>query len=317
MKKPTSFETAYRSLWRIESGNMDDEAISELKSAINGKNSLLASKAADLAANYGFSNLIPDMISAFERFMIDGVRNDKLCNAKISIVNALNKFEYMGDEVFRKGAYYIQMEPAYGKPIDAAVKVRIGCAYGLARIICLDASYILTDLLVDADPEVRTAAVKSLSYLGNPESELLLRLKVLTGDEDPNVISECFDGLITMAPDRSLGFVSRYLRTADAAMAQSAAIAIGNSRLSRAYDVLREYWDDFPSPSTRRMLILPIALVRSTEAFNFLLDIVRDADSKTASEAIDALRIYPSTENIEQVREVMESRNDPALMKLI
>ncbi|MEN6370527.1 MAG: HEAT repeat domain-containing protein [Armatimonadota bacterium] len=308
---------SYKSLVRIESGPMTDESLAVLKSAINGNTSLLASKATDIAADFGLHELIPDMLSAFGRFMIDGVHNDKLCNAKISIVNALNKLEYMGDEVFRKGAYYIQMEPAYGKPIDAAVKVRIGCAYGLARIIHSDTPYILTDLLVDTDPKVRAAAAKSLSYLGNPESELLLRFKVLTGDEEPDVVHECFEGLISMAPERSLDFVSRYLRADDAAITQSAAIAIGNSRLSRAYDMLREYWDDFPSSSTRRMLILPIALVRSTESFNFLLEVVRNADKKTAAEAIDALRIYPSEDNVAQIREAVESRNDSELLKLI
>lgn len=307
---------SYNSLTCIESGPITDESLAQLKSAINGNTSLLAAKAVEVAANLNLYDLIPDMITAFERFMIDGVRNDKLCNAKTTIVDALNKLEYMGDEVFLKGAYYIQMEPAFGKPIDAAVKVRIGCAFGLARIIHPDASYILTDLLIDTQSEVRTAAVKALSYLARTESELLLRLKIHVGDEDPEVMQECFNGLAEMAPERSLDFIAQFLRSSDPALAQYAALAIGNSRLSRAYDMLREYWDDFPSSATRRMLLLPIALIRSIEAFNFLLDVVRNAEKKTAAEALYALRIYPSADSIEQIGKAAKSRKDAELMRI-
>lgn len=315
MRKRTSFDIAYDALAHIDCGPINEVAISELKHALNGHNSLLASMAADIAAKNDLNELIPDMIAAFERFMIDGARTDKQCSAKTSIINALNKLEFTGDKVFLTGASCVQMEPVYGGRVDTAVHVRSGCAFALARIEHPDAHYILTELLVDPEHVVRASAAKALGYLAHPESELLLRFKALTGDSEPEVMRECFEGLMAMAPERSLSFVARYARAGDV-VSQYAALAISNSRLPQAYDILRECWDDFPSPTARRMLILPIALVRSNESFNFLLDIVRTADVNTAAEAISALNIYTSEESTAQLSKVVISRKIPELIKI-
>jgi HEAT repeat protein len=316
MRKHTSFEVAYAELSRLGRGPMNDEAVSALRTALTGRSGVLVSMAADIAAGWGLGELVPEMIAAFERFMIDGGRVDKQCHAKIGIVNALNKMEYMGDEVFMSGAHCVQMEPSFGPPIDAAVEVRSGCAYGLARIDHPDALFVLTDLLVDGEHHVRIAAAKALGYLGRPESEYLLRFRVLAGDPEPDVIRECFEALIGMAPDRSLDFVTRYLRSNNAAIVQYAALAIGSSRMAQAYDKLRECWEDNPSPTARRMLLLPIALVRSDEAFEFLLDVVRTSEVKTAVEAVTALSMYTSEDSVRKIGEVVKKRGDADVMSV-
>jgi hypothetical protein len=316
MKKQTGFEIAYDSLLKMESRPKTEESISNLRLFLNGRVSLLASKSADIAAEWGCSELIPDMIAAFDYYIVDGAKVDKLCNAKISIVNALNKLEYLGDEVFLRGAYYTQIEPAFGKPIDTAILLRCSCAFGLARTDHSDISIVLTDLLLDKESEVRVAAVKALTYVAHPESEYLLRLKILAGDNDPDVIGECFNGLMAMSPERSLDFVVRYLQSDDPSVLQYAALALGGSRLSKAYDKLREYWDDFPSPVTRRMLLLPIALTRNTEAFEFILEILKNADVKTAIESIYALRLYQSDDNTKRIGKIVHQKNDAQLTKI-
>ncbi len=309
MKKPSKTEAAYYALERIGSGPMAAEAIAELRKALNAAASLLVSKAADIAGRRGVSELIPDMISAFGRFTTDGARVDKQCNAKISIVNALNALECVDDAVFLTGARYIQMEPVFGGQADTAAELRCGCAYGLARIAHPDAHYVLADLLVDGESSVRAAAAKALAYLGSPEGELLLRLKVLTGDKELDVISECFEGLMTMSPKRSLVFVSRYLKSDDLSAAQCAAIAIGKSHAPGAFDALRKCWDDSPSPSTRRALLLPIALIRSDDAFEFLLEVLRRGDGKIIAQATNALSLYADDESARRVQEAMAARD--------
>jgi HEAT repeat protein len=307
MKKPTRFEAAYHALARIGSGPITEDAVAEIKRALESPTSLLVAKAAEIAGRRGLTELIPDMASAFDRFLADGARVDKQCNAKTSIAEALNKLEYMGNAVLVAGARYLQMEPAFGGPADTAAGLRCACASGLARIEHPDAHYVLADLLVDPERTVRSAAARALAYLGSPEGEVLLRLKALTGDSEPDVISECFTGLMTMAPERSLDFVARYLRSGGPAVSESAALAIGGSRLPRAYDTLRQHWDDEVSPTVRRRLLLPIALIRSTEAFNFLLEVVRTADTKTAAHAVSALRIYADDESVRKRRPTRET----------
>ncbi len=315
-KTSSSFEAAYNALQSLGTGPVGAQTIATLKLAIDGANSLLVSAAADIAGRRKLHDLVPDMISAFESLMTNGSKKDKLCNAKISIVNALNEMEYMGDEVLVAGAKYVQIEPAYGGPVDTAVQVRIGCAFGLARTEHTDALYILTDLLVDPDSSVRAAAAKATAYLGRPESEHLLRLKAHAGDSDPEVVRECLDGLITMAPDRSIDFLVRFLDSPAPAISQSAALAIGNSRVARAYDLLRERWDSYPSPTIRRGLILPIALVRTDEAFQFLLDVLRNAESNTAKEALSALRVYATDDSLRKIRRAVIERKDDQLQTL-
>ena len=315
MKKPSKIEEAYSSLERLSRGQMNSEAASEIKKALTGSISLLVSKAADIVGDKSLRKLIPELIAAFHRFMADKGRADKQCLAKISIVNALNKLEYQGSDVYIAGARHVQMEPAYGEMIDAACDLRCGCAFGLARIHHPDTNYILVDLLVDKETPVRVAAVKALAYIAEPESELLLRLKVLNGDAEVDVMSECFAGLMVMVPERSLEFVSRYLKTDDLTIVESAALAVGESHIPEAFNILRDCWDEDPYPPYRRALLLPIALVRSDESFKFLVEVVKESSIQTASQALSALTLYASGRTIDTIREAVKTRNDSDLSR--
>lgn len=310
MRKSSKFEAAYDALTRLESRLIDLEAAAEIKCAINDKASLLVAKAANIAGRRGMQELIPDMIEAFDRFIAGGANSDKQCNAKSAIANALDKLEFMGDSVFLKGAKYVQMEPTFGGYIDTAIDLRCSCAYGLVRIGHPDTFYILADLLVDSERPVRIAAVKAISCLAATESELLLRLKVLTGDSEPDVISECFVSLMTMTPNRSLDFVARYLKSDDANLMECAALAIGASHIPHAFDTLKECWEENISPATHRMLLLPIALIRSDDAFDFLLEIVGNADIRTATQALSTLNLYADNESIRKIREAVNARGN-------
>lgn len=308
MRKPGKFEAAYQALGRLASARLDEDALEQLRGAIGGTKSLLAARAAEIAGRHGVSDLVPDMLAAFERFMIDGARVDKGCGAKNAIVEALNGLEHVGDSVFLTGARYVQMEPAFGEPVDTAVNLRCNCAFGLARIGHPDAHYVLAELLVDLEAAVRSAAAKALAYMATPEAEVMLRMKVLTGDQEPGVIGECFSGLMTMAPERSLEFVARYLGSEEPGLAQCAALSVAQSHLPEAFEVLRRRWEQDPLPAMRRMLVLPIALVRSDEAFSFLLTALRKADGVTASHILTALDLYTDDASVRRVREVLESR---------
>jgi hypothetical protein len=63
MKPPTKFETAYKELTRIGSGTMNDEAIAEIRRAMNSLVSLLVARAAQIAGKRELHDLIPDSLS--------------------------------------------------------------------------------------------------------------------------------------------------------------------------------------------------------------------------------------------------------------
>jgi len=298
---------------------MTPEIVATLRKTIGGKTSLLVSRAVDIAGKNGLVELVPDMLDAFARFIDNGAEVDKGCRAKTSIINALNTFEYLGGAIFAAGAYYIQMEPSFGPPEDTAVEVRSGCAHALARIVHPDAHFILTDLLVDKERTVRIAAAQALTYLGDVESEALLRLKILTGDKEASVVAECFVALTTMSPARSLDFVARYLDgghytgNLGEAIIEGAALAIGGSHLPEALTKLISAYNSTYSPSVRRLLLLPIALIRSDDAFEHLLTILGNADARLAIDTIAPLRLYAGDRYVDRVRDVVAQRGDSAI----
>lgn len=313
MRSPARFEEAYRELSRIGSGSMNDEAVARIKQALKGSTSLLTARAAQIVGGRGLEALVPDLLATFDRLLPGGAKADKGCEAKAAIAKALNKLEHLDDSVFLKGAYHRQMEPAFGGFVDAAVELRCQCAFGLARIGRGDSPCVLADLLVDPERAVRSATARALGTLATPEAEVMLRMRVLTDDPEPEVAAECFNSLIAMSPERSLDFVARYVSTKDLALAEYAALAIGQSKTPEAFGVLLRRWEDDLSPNLRRLLLLPIALVRSDEAFEFLLGIVGHSDARVAAEAVAALGIYTDETSIGRIREVVKNRGDRAV----
>ena len=306
MKKSSKVSEAYAEIERLGRGPLTPEVVARIKSAIEGKTGLVVSKAVEVAADNGLQQLVPEMLDAFGRFVDDGAELDKSCLAKTTIVKALNKFEYLGGTIFLAGARYVQ----YNGLEDTAIGLRSECALALARIVHPEASFVLTDLLVDSQMSVRVAAVKALTHLGAPESEVLLRLKIHAGDKT-EVIGECFLGLMTMAPTRSLDFVARYLDHVDGTIAESAALAIGASHLPEALEALLRLWRR--NPGARQALLLPIALIRNDAAFDHLLGVVRSADARLAVEAIESLRLFSAPQYVDRLRDVVETRAEPSI----
>ena len=307
MLKSSKVTDAYNKIERLYNSPVTPEMIQEIKRIITKMPSLIVSKAVDIAALNGIKILTPDIIAAFNKFMSDGAKIDKGCQSKIAIAKALNAFEYSEDDVFLAGAYYTQYEPVYGGSEDTAVDLRSECAFGLARINHPRALYILADLLMEKSEKVRAASAKALAFMGEPECEMMLRVKILAGDTNA-ALGECFMGLMAMAPRRSLEFVSRYLDDRDRDIMELAAIAIGNSHMPEALERLLKFWNLNALPSVRRSLLLPIALVRSDEAIAHLLDVLRDSDSKTTECALNALEMYKDDRYIHRIEDAVNSR---------
>ncbi len=183
----------------------------ELRRFLGDRSNLIVAAAATLAGERAFLELAGDIEAAFDRFLVDPVKNDKLCRAKIAIVQALDKIEHFKRDVFEKAARHIQFEPSFGPPVDTAAPLRSAALFALARIGGSDYHCLLVDALTDTEKDVRIAAAQAPAYVGTEAAALVLRLKARLGDDEADVLSECLSGLMTIAPEANLDFVSEFL----------------------------------------------------------------------------------------------------------
>ncbi|HBF33029.1 TPA: hypothetical protein DDW35_00560 [Candidatus Sumerlaeota bacterium] len=287
---------------------------SALRGALRGKSNFVVARAARLTGQWEFKKMIPDMVAAFERFMKNPVKTDKGCAAKLAIVEALNALDYDSEEVFLQGIRHFQLEPAYGAPEDTADILRGKCAFGLVRIGYPHVLPELADLLLDKASATRQAAVRAVGGVGGEAAEMLLRMKAIAGDSEPQITGECFTVLMEIAPERSLDFVARYLESEDAWLANQAALTLGESKIPAAFEILRALWEKHATTEQRGELLLPLALHRSEEAFQFLLHVIEEAHQSLACSALENIKYCASDDaRRDAVRKAVEERDEKAV----
>ncbi|MGA3098823.1 MAG: HEAT repeat domain-containing protein [Bryobacteraceae bacterium] len=274
-----------------------------LRAFLSDRSNLVVAKAAKIAGDLRMAELVPDLAAAFHRLMANPAKLDKGCAATTAIVGALYSMDYDSADVYLKGVRHIQMEPSFGRPVDAAAQLRGDSALGLVRTRHPEALFEVVRLLADKEPRVRMGAARALGSVVGEAGELLLLLKVLTGDSEPDVLGECFSGMLASGAERSLRVVRAYLDHEDPAIAEAAILALGASRLPGAIDTLREKWGRTVHGPIRKTLLLALATARQDSALDFLLSLVAEGDSRVASEVVAALRAY---RNDEHVRKALE-----------
>jgi HEAT repeat protein len=265
---------------------------------LNSKMNLVVAKAARIAGEWLAAELTPQLVEAFDRFMLKPETSDKRCAAKIEILKALCKLEYPSPSIFRRSLRHVQMEPTWGGSVDTAAAVRALGAMGLAQTDYTEALEEIVPLLLDAERDARIGALRAIAASGLPGGALLLRLKALSGDE-PEVLGECFAALLRAAPSQSLEFVAKFLDHREEAVAEAAALALGDSRLESAFAVLREAFERTRA-LPRRTLLLAIALLRRENAIDYLLDLVQNGEGQTSADAVAALAMYEKDPNLQE-----------------
>ncbi len=272
----------------------------------------LVAKGATLAGERSMHELEPALLAAYARFLQDPVKRDPTCLAKQAIARALVSLECQDVAFFLEGIRYRQLEPVWGGTADTAVDLRCSCAMGLVATGYSRALPELTALLNDSEVRARQGAVRAISC-GNPrEAEVLLRFKVLVGDAEPEVLGECFTGLMSIAPDECVAFVGAQLASSTEGVRDFAALALGESRHPQALQQLRAAWDDvYVSPEMRAVLIRAAALHRTEAAFDWLVSIIERGSRAQADIAVDALSVYErNTKLLERVQAALSRRTD-------
>jgi HEAT repeat protein len=266
------------------------EAAAELGRLLADASSVVVAEAARVVREHAVAELASDLVTAFDRFMIDPSKSDRQCRAKIEIVDALNRLEHDEPGVFLRGLFHRQ-DPRFGDPgQDAAGTLRAFCALGLARIGHPGAVHLLTELLLDSDDTARAGAARALGGLGSLDAVPLLRYKVRTGDRVVEVIGECFASLLSLSFEESLSFVAPYLRHPDSAMQTAVVLAVAETRRPEAFELLRDYWPE-AADDLREVLLAALALFRLPAANDFLIGLIAGKDQSAAA-AVSALAIH-------------------------
>jgi HEAT repeat protein len=228
---------------------------------------------------------------------------------------ALYEMDYLEPDVYRQGLQHVQMEASYGPPIDAAATLRGICAQGLVRTRYRQALEEVVALLVDEQPAARVGAVKALATNGGEAGALALRLKALTGDQDVEVITECFSGLLSARSDTAVDFVAGFADADDSEVSEAAILALGASRLPKAIELLKEKWQRAVQSATKKTILLALATSRDEAALSFLIAQVNEASVQTAVGIITALAVHKNSDRIRQeLGEVVDRRGERALL---
>jgi len=270
-------------------------------------------RAASLAEQRSLREQIPQLTHAFGRFLVKPVKQDPHCLAKQAIARALVELSCPDVDFFLQGIRYRQLEPAWGGPNDTAIDIRCSCAMGLIATGYSRAIQELTALLNDPEWRARAGAARAISCGRPGEAEAVLRLKVLIGDAQPEVIGECFTGLLSVAQEESLSFVGGYLCGDGEELRDFAALALGESRHPAALEQLRTAWDSVYVGEFRTVLIRAAALHRSEPAFEWLLWIIENDTQKHADVAVEALAVYERNTKLgERVQAALAKRPQAA-----
>jgi len=261
------------------------------RTALRKGSAPLAGCAARLVAEHEVQALRGELEKSFQRFLRDGARVDRGCVAKLALVKALDRLGHDRLEPFRTGVRLTQLEASYGGRVDTAAALRGRCALALSRTGDPGVFRELSALLFDPWPEARAGAVSAAALAGGALGELLLRAKLHAGDEEPAILGDCLRALLKLDPDGAFGLAVERLLGPGEELAAQAALALGESHHPRALEALRQAWDAaIGSPGRRELLLLPIALVRSTEALAFLAEVERDGPKHLSQAAREALR---------------------------
>ncbi len=264
----------------------------QLRKALRDRNNYLVARAAEITADLGFDDLLPDLLAAFDRFFVDAARTDPQCLAKAALARALRHLGHHGAPAYLRGIQHVQLEPTWGGRGDTAASLRGTCALALTDCALDDLDILthLADALADPDGVVRVDAAMAIEQLNRPEGAVLLRLKTLIGDPDPVVMGQCFSSMLSLAPRGIVAFISRFLQSPSEDVQLEAASALAQCRDPEAMARLREFWQEPLLPTdVRQALLMNLGASPLREAADFLLELVADAPVALATGAVAAL----------------------------
>lgn len=297
----------------LDFSSPENAGLDELQKALNNKNNRLVAKAARLCSEHHIYSCSEQLKHVFHYF-VDKADKDKGCYAKKAIVKALYELDVIDSEFYTSAIQYRQMEPVWGGSVDTAVEVRCWAAYGLTLSANSRIILQLLELLHDAEAQARLGAVKAIANTNPTHAEILLREKILDGDEDAYVVGECFHQLIAIEPEQSLSFIKPYLDHPQEEWVEYAALAIAEYKDPAAFEVLQEAVETAFYDTKKKYLIKALALHRSKQSVDYLLGRLDEAGKDEIHTIIEALSIYQTNDDLRrQVQNKIDTSQNQAM----
>jgi HEAT repeat protein len=275
-----------------------------LLDALTSQSNVVVARAAEIACELEAQDLTPDLIAAYERLAADPFELDKGCLGMKAILGALFALEADASEVYLHAVRHVQFDSGtFTKdPVDSAEELRGAAAQVLVKTEHPQALDEIASLLLDK-VRVRLAAVRALRAASSHAATLLLRMKLLIQEHDPEVCYECFSGLLEFSQD-SMDYVASFLEHEDPAVASMAALAIGDHGGAEALIQLKNAWYRQTNPDLKEAILNAIASLRSDEAVDFLIELVA-GETMTALMALGVLSRFRSDSRlVERIQEV-------------
>jgi len=258
--------------------------------ALASADNRLVGRAAAIVGQHKLECFVDDLRTAYERFLENPLKTDRGCEAKIPLCEALRQLEYDDAGFFLEGIHYRQHEPGYGGETDTAAELRAICGFALTQLNDSRAMSELVDLLGDPEKTARAGAARAIAHARGQTSELLLRLKIDLGDSEPEVLGECFAGLLRIDPRGGIGRIARFLEHLNEDVCCEAALALGESRTEAAFAPLRQQADRRHGRDFENVLLTSIGLLGIPQSVDYLLQVVTGPDVGAAIAAVRALR---------------------------
>ena len=159
----------------------------------------------------------------------------------------------------------------------------------------------------------RVNAVRAIADTGYESAIPLLRLKLLSGDHDVEVMGGCMTGLLELAPISSIPLVADFLTNPTESVVLEAAAALGICGRPAAVEALIEAWKRSGDEEIQRSLLLSIGLSRDPIAVNFLiLQLESGRETEEILEALQPSCVYQEIQT--RVRDVLGKIGDKSLM---
>src|SRR5271154_3846373 len=117
--------------------------------------------------------------------------------------------------------------------------------------------------MVDVEWQARAGAARAIAAVGSDAATLLLRLKVLSGDKEPEVLADCFSGLLAVEGADALPLVTSFADARNQEVREAAILALGASRRPDAVEWLKEHFEHVAHLETRQCILLSLATSRT------------------------------------------------------